>query len=304
MDEAIYVDGQMVPAAEATVNVLDHGLLYGDGVFEGIRAYSGRVFRLEQHVERLFASAHAIRLALPGSRQDIAAAVLAACRHNGIVDGYIRLVVTRGTGDLGIDPRSCRQPRLIVITKPSLVVHGGREHGIALVTSALRRNAPDATSPQIKSLNYLNSVLARIEATDRGADEALMLDADGYVSEATVENVFIMTGRGLATPPVSTNLNGITRGAVMELASSLAIRCEERRFTLFDVWTAKEAFLCGTAAEIVPVGSVDGRTIGSGEPGPATRRIVNAFAELVRSTGTPIYPGAAEAATAGAGFRV
>lgn len=304
MDEAVYVDGSFVPAAEAAVNVLDHGLLYGDGVFEGIRAYSGRVFRLEQHVERLFASAHAIRLQLPGTRQDIAAAILATCRHNDIVDGYIRLVVTRGTGDLGLDPRSCRQPRLIIITRRSLVIHPDRDRGIKVVTSALRRNAPDAASPQIKSLNYLSSVLARIEAIDRGADEALMLDAHGYVAEATVENLFIMTERGLATPPTATNLSGITRAAVMELASSLAIRCEERPFTLFDVWTSREAFLCGTAAEIVPIASVDGRQIGAGGVGHATARIVRAFGELVRSTGTPIYPGAAEAVTAGAGFRV
>ncbi|MGE5244996.1 MAG: branched-chain-amino-acid transaminase [Betaproteobacteria bacterium] len=302
MDETIYVDGRMVPAAEAAVSVCDHGLLYGDGVFEGIRAYSGRVFRLDQHIERLFASARAIRLEIPGTPDEIAAAVVAACRHNDIVDGYIRLVVTRGAGDLSVDPRSCRNPRVIVITLASMTVHRDADRGLHVVTSPFRRNAPDATSPSIKSLNYLNNVLARIDANDRGADEALLLDAQGYVAEATVENFFIVTKRGLLTPPTSTNLDGITRAAVLEIASSLVIRCEERSFTLVDAWNADEAFLCGTAAEIVPVVTIDRRPVGTGRPGPATLRIIDAFRRLVRSTGTPIYPGAAESAAVG-GFR-
>jgi branched-chain amino acid aminotransferase len=304
MDEAVYVDGRMVPAAEATVSVFDHGLLYGDGVFEGLRAYGGRVFRLERHIARLFASARAIRLEIPGTPDEIAAAVLAACRHNGLVDGYIRLVVTRGAGDLGVDPRSCRTPRVIVIATAALAVHRrDAGAGVHVVTSPFRRNAPDATPPSIKSLNYLNNVLARIDAVDRGADEALLLDAQGYVAEATVENFFIVTARGLATPPVATSLNGITRAAVLELASSLVIRCEERPFTLSEVWSADEAFLCGTAAEIVPVVSVDRRPIGAGRPGPATTRIIEAFRDLVRSTGAPIYPGADEPQAVGS-FRV
>ena len=303
MDEAIYVDGRIVPAAEATVSVFDHGLLYGDGIFEGIRAYGGRVFKLDQHIERLFDSARAIRLTIPGTPEDIADAVVATCRHNEIVDGYIRLVVTRGAGDLSVSPASCLHPRVIVIVKPSLAVHRDPSAGLHVVTSPFRRNAPDATPPGIKSLNYLNNVLARIDATDRGADEALLLDAQGYVAEATVENFFIMTDRGLLTPPTATNLKGITRATVLEIASSLNIRAEERPFTLLDVWTAREAFLCGTAAEIVPVVTVDTRTIGTGRPGPATARIVSAFATLVRSTGTPIYAGAAETAAVG-GYRV
>jgi branched-chain amino acid aminotransferase len=303
MSEAIWVDGRMVPAAEATVSVLDHGLLYGDGVFEGIRAYSGRVFKLEQHIDRLFDSARAIRLEIPGTHDQICDAVVAACRHNEIVDGYIRLVVTRGVGDLSVNPRSCHEPRVIIITRAGMTVHRKADEGLRVVTSPFRRNAPDATSPQIKSLNYLNNVLARIDANDRNADEALMLDAQGYVAEATVENIFIMTDRGLLTPPTATNLKGITRATILEIASTLAVRAEERPFTLPDVWSAREAFVCGTAAEIVPVVSVDGRTIGDGRPGVTTTRILQAFRKLVRSTGTPIYPGAAEVEAVG-GFRV
>jgi branched-chain amino acid aminotransferase len=292
MDGIVFAAGKFGPAASAGVSVFDHGLLYGDGVFEGIRAYNGRVFKLERHVERLFDSAKAIRLEIPASRDEVAELVLDTCRRNDIVDGYIRLVVTRGAGDLGIDPRSCPRADIIVIAKEVHALYGQRPHkGVTLVTSALRRPAPDVLSPSIKSLNYLNNVLARLEANDKGADEALFLDQNGFVAEATVDNFFIVVDRTLMTPPTATNLKGITRETVLELAMDLGIRTEERYFTLFDVWTAREAFMCGTMAEIVPVACVDGREIGSagaGAAGPMTARLAAAYERTVRSTGTPI----------------
>ena len=289
----IYAGGAFRAAADAAVSVFDHGLLYGDGVFEGIRAYNGRVFRLERHIERLFASAAAIRLHIPGTTDDVAALVVQTCRRNQIVDdGYIRLLVTRGAGDLGIDPSSCPQPNLIVIARAGVRLYKRKPNeGIRAVTSSFRRNAADATSPAIKSLNYLNNVLARIEASDRGADEAILLDRDGHVAEATADNIFIVTERALVTPPTSTNLRGITREAILGLAGRLGIHAEEKPFALFDLWTAKEAFMCGTMAEVVPIASVDGRTIGNGTPGPTTIQLIAAYSELVRSTGTPIRDG-------------
>jgi branched-chain amino acid aminotransferase len=283
----VYVSGAWRTAADASVSVFEHGLLYGDGVFEGIRAYNGRVFKLERHIDRLFDSAKAIRLEIPQSHAEICALVVETCRRNEIRDGYIRLVVTRGPGDLGIDPRKCPRAEVIVIAR-QLTMYAAAAKGISVVTSTFRRNAPDATSPSIKSLNYLNNILARLEANDRGADEALMLDAQGYVAEATVDNFFIVTERGLLTPPTATNLKGVTRETLLELAVSLGIKAEDKPFTLFDVWTAKEAFICGTGAEVVPVLSVDGRTIGNGAVGPITSRFVAAYHERVRAEGTPI----------------
>jgi branched-chain amino acid aminotransferase len=288
--EVVYAAGAFRPAAEAAVSVFDHGLLYGDGIFEGIRAYSGRVFKLDRHIARLVDSAKAIRLTLPLPPEAIADLVVETCRRNRIVDGYIRLVVTRGAGLLGIDPRSCTQPNVIVIARPvaSFYPAGIVAQGATLVTSMLRRPAPDALSPSIKSLNYLNNVLARIEANDAGADEALLLDAQGYVAEATADNIFVLTDQGCFTPPAATNLKGITRETVIELARDMGVAVMESRFTLVDVWTAREVWLCGTGAEIVPVRSVDGRTIGNGAVGPLTAKIVDAYHRLVRATGTPI----------------
>jgi branched-chain amino acid aminotransferase len=302
-DGLVYVSGAFRSPADAAISVFDHGLLYGDGVFEGIRAYNGRIFRLERHIERLFDSAKAIRLEIPHTPDEVCDIVVETCRRNEIEDGYIRLVVTRGPGDLGIDPRKCPRPELIVIARPQLVMYAAASHGIRLITSTFRRNAIDATSPSIKSLNYLNNVLARIEANDRGADEALMLDAQGYVAEATVDNFFIVTEHALVTPPTATNLKGVTRETLLTVAASLGIRAEERPFTLFDVWTSREAFICGTGAEVVPVVSVDGRTIGSGAVGAVTSRIVAAYHQLVRSQGRPIQP-VAPARQVVAGYRV
>ena len=291
MARTIYVSGRFCSDEAATVNVLDHGLLYGDGIFEGIRAYNGRVFKLDRHIDRLFESAKALRLELPLSRQDFEHVVLETCRRNDITDGYIRLVVTRGTGGLGIDPSTCGNPEVIVIARPILSFYREPSRGIKLVTSSLRRPSPDTLSPSIKSLNYVNNVLARMEANDHGADEALLLDVNGYVAEATADNIFLVTRHGgLATPHTATNLDGITRETVLEIARDLGIPYEERPFSLFEVWTAREVFVCGTGAEVVPVTSVDSRAIGSGEIGPTTRAIVDAYARVVRSSGTPIAP--------------
>jgi branched-chain amino acid aminotransferase len=302
-DGLVYVRGAFRPAAEATVSVFDHGLLYGDDVFEGIRAYNGRVFKLERHIDRLFDSAKAIRLEIPHTHADVCELVLEACRRNGIRDGYIRLVVTRGPGDLGIDPRKCPRAELIVIARQTIAIYRAPSAGIRVITSTFRRNSPDALSPSIKSLNYLNNILARIEANDRGADEALMLDGQGYVSEATVDNFFIVTDHALLTPPTATNLKGVTRETLLGVAVALGIKAEEKPFTLFDVWTAKEAFICGTAAEVVPVVSVDDRVIGSGRIGGVTGRIMTAYEELVRAQGTSIDP-APSARAIVAGYRV
>ena len=303
-DGIIYAGGAFRPAADASVSVFDHGLLYGDGVFEGIRAYNGRVFKLERHIERLFESARAIRLQIPGTRDEVEALVVETCRRNQIVDGYIRLLVTRGAGDLGLDPRGCPRPDLVVIARAGVTLYKRKPtEGITAVTSSFRRNAADATSPAIKSLNYLNNVLARIEASDRSADEAILLDRDGHVAEATADNVFIVTERALVTPPTSTNLRGITRDTILRLAEELGIRAEEKPFALFDLWSAREAFMCGTMAEVVPIASVDGRTIGTGTPGPTTLRLMAAYGELVRSTGTPIHRAAPAEAVVAASYR-
>jgi branched-chain amino acid aminotransferase len=288
--EVIYCDGAFRPVADARVSVLDHGLLYGDGVFEGIRAYNGRVFKLDRHIARLVDSARAIRLTLPLSPQALADLVVETCRRNGLVDGYIRLLVTRGAGLLGIDPRSCAEPNVIVIARPipSFYADGARTQGATLITSMLRRPAPDALPPSIKSLNYLNNVLARIEATDAGADEALLLDAQGYVAEATADNIFILTDEGCFTPPTATTLKGITRETVIEIARDMGVTIAESRFTLVDLWTAREVWMCGTGAEIVPIRSVDGRMIGTGTVGPLTAKIIDAYHARVRSEGTAI----------------
>ncbi len=299
MDGIVYANGTWGPAQDARVSVFDHGLLYGDGIFEGIRAYNGRVFKLERHIDRLFESAAAIRLEIGTTRAQVAAFVLETCRQNSIGDGYIRLIVTRGAGDLGIDPRSCARAALFVIARPiGALYRRSPNQGISLATSPFRRVATDALSPEIKSLNYLNNVLAKIDASDRGADEALFLGHDGHVAEATADNIFIVTPRGIATPPTSQTLKGITRETVIEIAETERIVVDERPLSLVDVWTAREVFLCGTMAEVVPVGSVDGRVIGSGAPGEITTRIMAAYSSLVRATGTPIPSVALEAVEA------
>ncbi len=284
----VYVDGKFVPQSEAKISVFDHGLLYGDGVFEGIRAYNGRIFKLEQHVNRLFHSAKAIDLKIPQTKEEIANIILETCRKNDIHDGYLRPVITRGPGDLGLDPRRCKRgPSIIVIAQPGIALFKG-DKGLRMTTSSYRRVPPQSLSPSIKSLNYLNNIMAKVEANQYGADEALLLDIHGYVSEASAENFFIVKNHTVITPWSSTNLPGVTRETVLEIAPQLGLKPEERLFALYDVWAADEAFLTGTAAEIGPVVELDGRQIGDGKPGPVTKAIMVAFRDLVTSTGTPI----------------
>jgi branched-chain amino acid aminotransferase len=290
MDQLVYVNGKFLLQSEAKVSVFDHGLLYGDGVFEGIRAYNGRVFKLDRHLDRLFHSAKAIDLKIPLPKEELAKIILDTCRRNEIKEGYIRPIITRGPGDLGLDPRKCKTgPSIIVIAQPSINLLGKvYDRGLKVVTSSYRRVPPQSLSPSIKSLNYLNNILAKIEANQYGADEALLLDIHGYVSEASAENIFIVRNHTIVTPFTSTNLPGVTREAVLELAPGLGLETKEQFFTLYDVWAADEAFITGSAAEVAPVVEVDGRSIGDGKPGPTTKKIMKAFRDLVMSTGTPI----------------
>ncbi|PRR72520.1 branched-chain-amino-acid transaminase [Neomoorella humiferrea] len=287
----IYLDGQYVDEEEAKLSVFDHGLLYGDGVFEGIRAYHGRVFRLKAHIDRLYESARSINLDPGLTREEMTQVVLETCRRNNLRDAYIRLVVTRGKGDLGLDPRKCPRPSVFCIAAAiELYPAELYEKGLELVTVGTRRNPPDALDPRIKSLNYLNNIMAKMEATRAGAPEGLFLNKEGYVTEATGDNIFIIKNGQLITPPPFVGLlEGITRNAVMELAMEAGIPVFEKVFTRHDVYTADECFLTGTAAEIVPVVKVDERIIGDGRPGPITRDLIHRFRELTKVDGPQIF---------------
>lgn len=297
--KTIFLDGSFVNEADAKVSVFDHGLLYGDGVFEGIRAYGGRVFRLEEHLERLFDSAKAIRLPIPLSLDDLTKAVLECCRKNALWDGYIRLVVTRGKGDLGLNPSSCPKPTIFIIADNiRLYPASVYERGLRLHTAAVRRVSSAAIDPAIKSLNYLNNILAKMEAAATGADEALLLNEQGYVAECSGDNVFAVKHGEISTPPVSAGgLPGITRREILRLAREEGIPLLERNMTRYDLFVADEVFLTGTAAEIVPVIEVDGRTVGTGKPGSLTQRLLLRFRALTRSTGPLIYSSGESAAT-------
>ena len=286
----IFVDGQFFGENDAKVSVFDHGLLYGDGVFEGIRAYNGRVFKLKEHIDRLFYSAKAILLTLPMSHADICKAVVDTCRENGLRDGYIRLLVTRGVGTLGLNPNKCKRPSVIVIAdKIQLYPKEYYERGLDIITVPTTRNLHSALNPAIKSLNYLNNILAKIEANNAGCEEAIMLNSEGYVAECTGDNLFLVKGNDLLTPPLSAGaLYGITRGVVMDLARKSGLNVSEPNLTRYDVFNADECFLTGTGAEVVPVVKVDGRVIGSGTPGPRTRELVKKYHDLVQSSGEPI----------------
>jgi branched-chain amino acid aminotransferase len=286
----IFLDGKYLPADEAKISVFDHGVLYGDGVFEGIRLYGGRIFRLEQHLDRLFNSAKAIMLPVPLTREKLTEACCETCRQNKLKDGYIRLVVTRGVGYLGLNPFRCKNPTVFIIADTiELYPEEVYRKGLKLITASTQRTNPAAVSPSIKSLNYLNNILAKIEAVNAGAIEAIMLNSQGYVAECTGDNIFIIRGGKIETPPVSAGaLIGITRQLVMELAAKRKIEVGEPNLTRYDLATANEVFLTGTAAEIVPVVSIDGRTIGSGQPGPLTLKLTEDFRKLTRSEGTPI----------------
>ncbi len=300
----VYVNGRYVPKEEASVSVFDHGFLYGDGIFEGIRAYNGRVFKLDEHLDRLYESAHTLLLEIPLSKEELREAVLETCRRNGLRDCYIRLVVSRGVGDLGLDPRKCRQPTVIVIAdRIQLYPEEMYRNGLRVATVPTRRNAAETLNPRIKSLNYLNNILAKIEANLSGYPEVIMLTAEGYVAECTGDNVFIVKKGTLLTPPKHMGiLEGITRNTVMDLARAEGIPVAEEVFTRHDLFNADEAFLTGTAAEVVPVVEADGRRIGTGHPGPITRRLMELFREYAHSHGVPIYPEeTAGGAVAGAG---
>jgi branched-chain amino acid aminotransferase len=286
----IYLNGKIVPEQEAVVSVFDHGLLYGDGVFEGIRAYHGKVFRLVEHVDRLYRSAAAIALTIPMTREEMAAAVVTTCKANGIHDGYIRLIVTRGVGGLGLNPYLCKHPQIIIIAGAiQLYPKELYETGMNVVTVGTVRNHVEAINPRIKSLNYLNNVLAKIEAINAGVLECIMLNPQGFVAEASGDNIFVVRGTQLITPPVWCGaLEGITREVVMQLAPSCGLTVKEDVLTRYDLYTSDELFLTGTAAEIISVVNVDRRVIGSGKPGPHTLELLKAFAVETKDTGVPI----------------
>ena len=286
----VFIDGKFVDEKKAVIPVFDHGLLYGDGVFEGIRAYNGRVFKLKEHVERLFFSAKAILLKIPMSQKAVADAVRETCRRNGIRDGYIRLVVTRGAGTLGLDPNRCKNPQVIIIAdKIQLYPKAFYEKGLDIVTVPTTRNHPNAVNPAIKSLNYLNNILAKIEAKRVGFQEALMLNDKGEIAECTGDNVFILSKGVLFTPPLDAgSLRGITRGAVIDLAAELEVPYREQALTRYDLWTADECFLTGTAAEVIPCVEVDHRPVGNGQPGEMTRKFIASFREKAKIDGITI----------------
>ncbi len=291
MSIQVYIDGQYYRKEEAKVSVFDHGLLYGDGIFEGIRAYNGRVFRLEEHLERLYLSARSILIDIPLTIDEMREAVLETIRRNNQKDSYIRLLVTRGKGDLGLDPRKCPKPAIIIISDEiKLYPKETYENGLKLIIASTRKNSPDALSPRIKSLNYLNNILGKLEAINAGCAEAVMLDRHGYLTECTSENIFLVKNGAVFTPTATVGiLEGITRSVVMELASKMGYQVQMALLTAHDLYVADEVFVTGTGAELIPVVDLCGRTIGSGKPGPITRKLLTAFRELTQTEGTEIY---------------
>lgn len=279
----VYIDGTYYPKSQAKVSVFDHGFLYGDGVFEGIRAYNGVVFKLKEHVDRLYRSAHAITLKIPLTKEEIIKTVIETLRKNSMKDSYIRLIVTRGVGDLGLDPRKCPKASIIIITDTINIRAGNAiETGITTMFSWVRRNPVDATTHEIKSLNYLNSVLAKIEANACGIDEAICLESNGYVAEGVGENIFIVKNDELFTTPTSTGaLAGITAEVIRELADKLKIKLTVANLTPFMLFTADEAFFTGTAMEVVPIREINKREIGTGKPGPVTKKLMAEFQKVI-----------------------
>jgi branched-chain amino acid aminotransferase len=286
----VFIDGKYYNEKNAKISVFDHGLLYGDGVFEGIRAYNGRVFKLKEHIDRLYCSAKAILLDIPMSPAAVTAAVLATCRRNDIRDGYVRLVVTRGVGTLGLDPNRCKKPSVIIIAgRIQLYPPAYYRNGLTIITVPTTRNFHNAVNPAIKSLNYLNNILAKIEANIAGCEEAIMLNAAGYVAECTGDNLFILKAGQLFTPPLYAGaLYGITRGLAIELAREAGLAVAETNLTRYDLFNADECFLSGTGAELVPVVKIDGRIIGTGKPGPITKMLVEKYHALTQASGEPI----------------
>lgn len=287
MELEVYIDGKWYPKSEAKISVFDHGLLYGDGVFEGIRAYNCLVFKLREHLDRLYESAHTIMLKISFDHKKMTEVIVQTLKRNHLRDAYIRVVVTRGTGDLGLDPQKCKKPTIIVITD-KIVLYPDRlyKHGLEIITVPTVRNHPEAVNPALKSLNYLNNILAKIEATHSGYVEALLLNHQGYVAECTGDNIFMVKNDTLMTPPTYAGvLRGITRAAILDLARHKKIEVEEKILTRHDLFNANEVFLTGTAAEVIPVVKIDGRTIGNGEPGKITQSLMKAFHDLTKKDG-------------------
>ena len=285
----VFIDGKFYEKVDAKISVFDHGLLYGDGVFEGVRSYAGLVFRLEEHIDRLFESAHTIMLVPPYSKKEMIEHTINILKINQLKDAYIRIVITRGTGDLGLDPRKCAKATAFIITdKIVLYPPEFYKKGMEIITVPTIRNHPEALNPQIKSLNYLNNIMAKIEATNSGYQEALMLNAQGYVAECTGDNIFIVNKRGeLVTPPCYVGaLRGITRGAIIDLAKKLKVPFFEKVLTRHTIFNASECFLTGTAAELIPVVKLDNRVIGNGKPGPVTLKLLAGFHKLTKTDGT------------------
>ena len=284
----IYLDGRWVPESEAKVSVFDHGLLYGDGVFEGIRAYNGRVFRLDEHLDRLYDGAKVIDLKIPMPKEEMKELICETLRRNNLRDAYIRPVVTRGKGDLGLDPRKCMIPTVFIIATEWGAMYGDLyEKGLKAITVSVRRNAAEALPPNVKSLNYLNNILARLECIYKGGDEAIFFDTNGYLSEGSGDNIFLVKNGVLITPPTINNLRGITRQVVLEIAESMGITIKEQNLGYFDLYTADEVMVTGTAAEVAPIVEIDGRVIGNGVPGAVTRQLMVAFKARTMEEGTP-----------------
>lgn len=279
--EFAYVNGEFVPKKDAKISVWDHGLLYGDGVYEAIRVYDGNIFKLREHIDRLYNSAKAIKIEIPMTKEKLLEAVVELVRRNKLKNGYLRIIVTRGVGLMGVDPRNCEKPTIIIMSELREALFGGKP--ISVIISSIRRFPSQCLDPKIKSLNYLNNVLAKIQAIEAGADDAIMLNMEGYVAEAVTENIFVVRKNVVYTPPLEAGiLEGITRNVVIEIAKNLGLEVREENLTIYDLYTADEIFLTGTAAEITPVVKVDGRSIGNGEPGPVFKKILEEYKKIVK----------------------
>lgn len=286
----IYLDGKYLPEGLAKVSVFDHGLLYGDGVFEGIRAYNGRVFRLKEHIDRMYDSAKTLDITPPITKEEMTGAICEVLRRNKLKDAYIRPIITRGVGDLGLDPRKCQRASVIVIAVTWGAMYGDLyEKGLKAITVSVRRNPPECLPPNVKSLNYLNNILAKIEANYKGGDEAIFFDTNGYVAEGSGDNLYVIKNGEILTPHTLNNLRGVTRMVLLEIAQSLGITVREQNLGYFDIYTADELICSGTAAEVAPITWVDGRVIGSGKVGPVTRQLMAAFTAVTKKEGYPVY---------------
>jgi branched-chain amino acid aminotransferase len=286
----IYIDGKYLPAEQARISVFDHGFLYGDGVFEGIRAYNGRVFRLKEHLDRMYDSAKTIDLHPPLSKDELAEVICELLRKNKLDNAYIRPIISRGVGDLGLDPRKCPKPSVIVIATSWGAMYGDLyDKGLRAITVSVRRNPAEALPPNVKSLNYLNNILAKIEANYKGGDEAIFFDTNGYISEGSGDNLYVVKNGEILTPATLNNLRGVTRMVVLEIAHSLGLTVKEQNLGYYDLYAADEVICTGTAAEVAPITWIDGRVIGNGKPGPVTRQLMAAFRTVTEKEGTPIY---------------